>query len=253
MIHVPNPLLQFPAQRLVAELARRFPDGVFYQPTTERVVALTIDDLPNPNDPTDQGLQDILTAIATVNQGLPENCDRIRATFFLISGHFHPQSTVLPQIVAQGHEVGNHGVADVTHAQLSQYYFEQQLRNAHQQILAATQADCIRWYRPGRGLYNRNMRQVLERFALEADYMPKFALASMIPLDTYEWSDHPQFTLWYLRQFIFPGSILVLHGGNSRRVRNAAAVLPLLLAELVEQGYRVVTLSELWAEKYPEG
>lgn len=248
MVRISSPLIQLPSQQLVTELARRFPHGVFHKPTTERLIALTIDDLPNPNDPDDQGLQEILTAIATFNQDLPPNCDPVRATFFLISGHFNLDSMILPQIVAQGHEVGNHGIADITHAKLRQYDFEQQLRHAHRQLLTATQADQIRWYRPGRGLYNRRMRQVLQHFAAEVGYVPKFALASMIPLDTYEWVDHPDFTLQYLRQFIFPGSILVLHGGTARRVRNAAALLPLLLSELRDQGYRVVTLSELWAD-----
>lgn len=248
VIKLSSQLIQLPSQQLVAQLARRFPDGVFYKPTTERVIALTIDDLPNPNDPADQGVQDILNAIATFNQDLPPGRDLVRATFFLISGHLNLDSTVLPQIVAQGHEVSNHGIADITHAKLRQYDFEQQLRHAHRQLLTATQADRIRWYRPGRGFYNRRMRQVLQHFAAEVGYVPKFALASMIPLDTYEWADHPDFTLQYLRQFIFPGSILVLHGGTARRVRNAAALLPLLLDELMAQDYRVVTLSELWAE-----
>ncbi len=248
MVRIPSQLLQLPSQQLVAELARRFPDGVFYKPTTKRVVALTIDDLPNPNDPEDQGVKDILSAIATFNQSLPSHRDPVRATFFLISGHLDLSSTVLPQIVAEGHEIGNHGIADITHARLNKHDFEQQLRHAHRQILTATQADRIQWYRPGRGLYNRNMSQVLQHFAAEVGYVPKFALASMVPLDTYEWADHPNFTLQYVRQFTFPGSILVLHGGTTRRVRNAATILPLLLRELVDQDYRVVSLSELWAE-----
>ena len=247
MVRIPSQLIQLPSQQMVAELARRFPDGVFYKPTTKRVIALTIDDLPNPNDPEDQGVQEILNAIAVFNQSLPPHHDPVRATFFLISGHLNLNSTVLPQIVAQDHEIGNHGIADITHARLSKYDFEQQLRHAHRQLLTATQAEQISWYRPGRGRYNRSMRQVLQDFAAEVGYVPKFALASMIPLDTYEWADHPDFTLQYLRQFIFPGSILVLHGGTARRVRNAAIILPLLLRELVDQDYHIVSLSELWA------
>jgi peptidoglycan/xylan/chitin deacetylase (PgdA/CDA1 family) len=72
---------------------------------------------------------------------------------------------------------------------------------------------------------------------------------TMIPLDTRKGTNHPQFTTWYISQFIFPGAILVLHGGFPERDENTAIVLKNLLAKLHDRGYQVVTLSQLVAHK----
>lgn len=56
-----------PQQRLVAEVARIFPDAVFYKHTTQRVMSLTIDDGPTPDELDDRSMQVILDAIAEHN------------------------------------------------------------------------------------------------------------------------------------------------------------------------------------------
>lgn len=248
--------MQTTRQQLVIQIARLFPDGLFYKKTPEKVIALTIDDMPTPDEPDEASSQMILDAIATHNQSLENASDppedrlrqQARATFFIISSHLSDQSTLLGRMVAQGHEIANHGTADETTALLKPEVFETQFKAAHQHItqrLADPSGHPLRWYRPGRGLYNRAMLSTLQQMP---DYVPLFALASMLPVDTFKPTHDAAFTVWYASQHFFPGSILVLHGGSLERCQQTARALPLILAELHQQGYRVVTLSELWNE-----
>ncbi len=246
--------MQTSRQRLVIQIARLFPEGLFYKQTSEKVIALTIDDMPTPNEADDASSQMILDAIATHNQSLEKISEssqerqhrQARATFFIISSHLSDHSTIIDRMTAQGHEIANHGTADETTALLKPEVFTTQFKAAHQHItqrIADSSRHPLRWYRPGRGLYNKAMLRTLQ---LMPNYVPRFALASMLPVDTFRHTHDAAFTAWYARQHFFPGSILVLHGGSLERCQQTARALPLILAELHQRGYRVVTLSELW-------
>ncbi|NJL87096.1 MAG: polysaccharide deacetylase family protein [Leptolyngbyaceae cyanobacterium SM1_1_3] len=231
-----------PQYRLVQQVARVFPGAIFYKPTATRAVALTIDDVPTPNEPGDASTQEILAAIAAYNRHLGSLERPAQATFFIISSHLNDEGKILQQMLQQGHEIANHGAADDLAASLAPSLFHYHLHTAHQQI--ATFADTpLRWYRPGRGLYTPAMLQTLRQIE---GYEPRFALASMIPFDTFRFANDPQFTAWYVSQFVFPGAILVLHGGSAERAANTARVLKNLLPALSQQGYQAVTLSGLW-------
>lgn len=235
-----------PYHRLITQIARLFPDGLFYVPIQDRVVALTIDDVPTPQDPDDQSTRWILEAIATHNRTA---LHPVRATFFVISSHLNPGSFLFQDALLQGHEIANHGSTDTTAAYLTPQNFAHHFREAHERITELGQHP-IRWYRPGRGLYHPQMVEHLRR---TPGYISQFALASMIPLDTFRPTQDPAFTVWYLTQSIFPGAIFVLHGGSVERARHTSQVLPVLLNLLVEQGYEVVTLSELYERSVQPG
>ncbi|MFZ4676020.1 MAG: hypothetical protein ACOYM4_10060, partial [Nodosilinea sp.] len=108
----------------------------------------------------------------------------------------------------------------------------------------------IRWYRPGRGFYNQAM---VNQIRLTPGYESLVALASMIPFDTLQPLSSPNLNTWYLAQFIFPGAIFVMHGGSLERCSQTAQALPALLKLIDRQGYRVVTLSDLYDSLAPEG
>ncbi|MDJ0544472.1 MAG: polysaccharide deacetylase family protein [Microcystis sp. M53601_WE4] len=230
------------AKLIISIVARLLTGAIFYQPTGEKIIALTIDDLPTPNDPEGKSTDRILAAIAAHNR---EKASPVKATFFLITGHLQPNSTLIERLIAQGHEIANHGSQDLRTSQLAADAFASQFREAHD-ILSRLAGQAPRWYRPGQAFYNQSMRSFLGKFP---GYESRFALASMIPLDTRKATNHPQFTTWYISQFIFPGAILVLHGGSPERDENTAIVLKNLLAKLHDRGYQVVTLSQLVAHK----
>lgn len=221
-----------------------FNAAIFCHRTTERVVALTIDDVPTPNDLEGHYTQLILDTIARHNRQFKNETQLARATFFIIGNHLGNNKAIIAKILAQGHEIGNHGLEDKTHSQLTPEQFQKQLRQTHDHLTQGTKA-AIQWYRPGRGYYNKTMLYALENMA---SYIPKFALASMIPLDTFQLTSHPKFTARYISQLIFPGAILVLHGGNRQRAANTAAALKDILDNLQQKGYRAVTLTELYCK-----
>lgn len=228
-------------RRLVMQVARLFPDAVFYKETTQRRVALTFDDVPTPNEPNDESTGLILDAIAAHNRHLAPSELPVRATFFVITSHLN-SGDILRRMQAEGHEIANHGIADDTTALQHPEIFSLQMREAHRCLIQHVDQP-VRWYRPGRGLYNAKMLEILRRCP---GYEKNFALASMLPVDTLQPTSDARFTAWYASQFIFPGSILLLHGGSRARSENTAMALPIILNNLKQQGYQVVTLSQLW-------
>jgi peptidoglycan-N-acetylglucosamine deacetylase len=232
------------AQEVVSGVAQLFPDAIFYHQTTEKIVALTIDDAPCPLDQGDGGTKLILEAIAEHNQ-LYSSLEPAKATFFIISSHLDPNSQIISEIMTQGHEIANHGVVDETHALLTPQQFEQQLKEAHDRLLELTGKE-IRWYRPGRGFYNREMLKAIANLTAKENYDLKLVLASMIPLDTFELTNHPWLTTMYTKQMIFPGAILVFHANSLKVANNTAIALKAILKDLRARGYRIVTVSELF-------
>lgn len=228
--------------RLIVEIASAFPDAIFYKQTDEKVVALTIDDVPTPNDPDDASTQLILDTIAEFNAGISDPAEKVRATFFVISSHLADDSTILKRMTDAGHEIGNHGDVDGTAATMPAEAFDRALRESHDRLVGFTDQP-IRWFRPGRGLFTQSMVEALRTMP---GYEPRFALASMLPVDTFRPADDPRFTAWYVSQHIFPGSILLVHGGTPQQSRQTAEALKLILPELKRRGYRVTTFSDLW-------
>ena len=151
---------------------------------------------------------------------------------------------IIREIVNQGHEIGNHGKFDHRHARLSKIDFQSEFIEAHQ-ILSTQIKQPIRWFRPGQAFYNQSMIEILINMGHDLGYQNKFALASMIPFDTRNLILNPAFTLNNIKHFIFPGSILILHGGYQVEAENTVNVLKKLLPLLYEQSYQVVSLSKL--------
>ena len=229
-------------QFLLSIIARFFPAALFYKPTQNRSVALTIDDGPTPGNIGGKSTKLILEAITKHNQQLNDSQYHVSATFFIITEHLSDNSTIIDQIIDQGHEIANHGTRDRKTSTLSKQLFEKDFTEANEKLVHLSHQP-IRWYRPGRAFYNQIMLDILRQFS---SYEPRFALASMIPLDTFKLTNNPKFTAWYISQFVFPGAILVLHAGSLERDKNTAIALQLLLKKLHRWGYQVVTLSELW-------
>ena len=232
------------SQELVSNIARLFPDAIFYKSTTEKVVALTIDDAPCLQDEEDYGTKLVLKAIADHNREY-SHLEPARATFFIISSHLTPNSKIIPEIMDLGHEIGNHGAIDETHALLTPQQFAQQLKTAHELLLELTDSQDIRWYRPGRGFYNQNMLKAIAELTAEDSYDLQLVLASMIPFDTFELTNNPWLTAMYTKQMVFPGAILVFHAHSLKVASNTAIALKDILRDLRQRGYRIVTVSEL--------
>jgi len=204
---------------LMARLRSRSPEVIYSVNTDRQVVALTIDDGPDE------------TYSPQILELLQEY--QAHATFFLITDRVPGNEEILQRMVAEGHEIGNHLTADEPSIQLPSQDFEQALVQSDQIL---SQYGEIVWMRPGSGWFNEQMLQIVKKH----DY--QLALGSIYPYD-------PQIGLaWYSAKYVLwktkPGAVIVLHDYQKRGQRTIEA-LKLILPELAERGYRVVTLTDL--------
>jgi peptidoglycan-N-acetylglucosamine deacetylase len=204
---------------LVPRIARRSPGCLYVVPTSERVVALTLDDGPDPVHTPE--ILEVLRA------------HEARATFFLISGHVVGRESLVADVVAGGHELGNHLTRDERSASLSPAAFERAAAAAGA-VLARFAP--VRWIRPGGGFYDRTMLETIGRLGYDC------ALGSVYPYDAHVAS--VRFASAYVLANARPGSVIVLHEGGARG-RRTVATLRRVLPALRARGYRVVTLTEL--------
>ncbi|HEY0605017.1 MAG TPA: polysaccharide deacetylase family protein [Herpetosiphonaceae bacterium] len=200
-------------------LSKRTPDVLFYANVPARIVALTIDDGPHPV---------VTPAILAVLARY-----RIAATFFLIGERVRGNEAIVRQIVAAGHEIGNHLMTDAPSICLSAEQFEEQLLQTHRML---SQFAAVRWFRPGSGWYTRRLIQQLKQHGYTC------VIGSVYPYDAHiPWVP---FLVRWIELKIFPGAVIVLHDGTAERLKTVD-VLHHVLPKLQVQGYQFVTLSAL--------
>ncbi|MCC5645239.1 polysaccharide deacetylase family protein [Nostoc sp. CHAB 5824] len=214
-------LFLFQPRWLLSIIASIFPGVIYFAKTTQKIIALTIDDTPDPN--TTPKLLEVLRHY------------QARATFFIISNKVRTNESIVLQIIEQGHELGNHLTKDEPSIKLSSEEFEANLIEAHHIL---TQFSVPHWLRPASGWYNHTMVKIAQKYGYTV------ALGSIFPLDTHIHS--PWFASNHILLNTRPGSIVILHDDGERGER-AALTLERVLPELARRGYRVVTLSELFS------
>jgi peptidoglycan/xylan/chitin deacetylase (PgdA/CDA1 family) len=208
-----------PPAWLLKVLPLLFPGCLYRVETTAPLVALTIDDGPDP------ATTPLLLAELERHQA--------HATFFLISGRVVGRESLVRDLVRAGHEVGNHLTHDTPSIGLRPVAFEAALLSAHR---ALAPFGSVTWARPSSGWYSGAMIAIMRR------HQYRCALGSVYPFDATFAS------VGFARGFILrntgPGAVIILHDGG-RRGQRAAQVLRAILPELQRRGLRVVTLSEL--------
>ena len=218
-------LLWLQPEWLLTRLRRRSPEVLYSVETEEPVVALTIDDGPDANS--SPMILDILEEY------------QARATFFLITERIPGNEIVVQRMIAEGHELGNHLTEDEPSINLSPKEFELELLEADE---ALSQFMDVQWMRPGSGWYNEDMLNTMKKHGYQS------ALGSVYPYDPqlgFAWFS-ANYVLWKVK----PGAVIVLHDYDTRGQRTAKA-LEIILPELEQRGYHVVTLSELTAVQSP--
>ena len=208
---------------LVPRIAARSPRCLYAVSTSERIVALTIDD--GPDAAHTRQILDLLRA------------HDAHATFFVISSRVAGNEALVRATVAEGHELGNHLTRDEASMRLPPEAFAAAMRHAGD-VLGAYAT--VRWLRPGSAFYDGEMLDTIER----AGY--RCALGSVYPYDPHVPS--ARFAAAYVLSNVRPGAVIVLHEGGDRG-RRTVETLRRVLPALRARGYRVVTLSELVAPR----
>lgn len=217
-------LIYKPPPSVIRYFQRRWPDILFHHPTTEKIVALTIDDTPSPHT---QEIFDLL------------NMNDATATFFVIGGQIHSHEETLVELVRGRNELGNHAMRDEPSRALSEAMLEQQIRDVHAMLhdiyhVAGQKEGPENWlFRPGSGFFSSRMRRLVSRLGYQ------LVLGDVFPHD-------PQVPFAWLNarhilSMVRPGCIIICHDGREWTV----PMLRMVLAELRHRGYHIVTVSEL--------
>ena len=207
-----------PPDWLLKRVSTQYPEVVFRVDTDERAIALTIDDAPHPD----------------VTPGLLRElrANGVKATFFIIGSYASAHPELVDSIRAGGHELANHLFTDRMSAGLSNEEFLDELLRTDALIQPTGPP---KWCRPGSAVITPRIIRLME----ENDYTP--VVGTAYPVDLYTGVD---LTVAQFLENVRPGAILVVHDGGPDRKDNVQ-VLSELLPRLKEEGYRLMTLTEL--------
>jgi len=193
-------------------------------PKTEKVIALTFDDGPNP-----PYTGQILKILKDHNA---------KATFFLVGEELSDHRSLAREILAQGHAVGNHSWSHPSRP----HNPASEVSKTDKLIKSVLGIDPV-LFRPPYGITTNGMSK-----AARANGAAVFLWS----IDTVDWS-RPGIKKIASRVIrgAAPGRIALMHDGGGNRSQTVSA-LPHILETLKKQGYRFVTIPELLELRAPE-
>ena len=213
--------LTCPPLRSVARLVSAWGAGVLTSVRTEEgVVALTIDDGPDPS--TTPALLDVLARRGAT------------ATFFLIGERAEAHPDLVRAVRAAGHEVGNHLWSDRPSWRLSPETFRDELR-ATEHVLGPEPLDL---FRPGSGTFTPRMLRDAGRLGYRCVLGSPWLLAT-------EYRGDPRRLGQRLGRRAHPGAVVVVHEGTPAR-SPVAEVVDALVTVLGTRGLRTATVGDLF-------
>ncbi|NLG10531.1 MAG: polysaccharide deacetylase family protein [Coriobacteriaceae bacterium] len=194
----------------------------YYNPQpTEKVMALTFDDGPGPST---QQILDNLDAVGA------------KATFFCLGTNADAVPEMVNEMVVRGHQVASHSYWHNNLTSISEAEVLSEWQKSEEAILTAS------------GVKTTVGRAPYGRFGLREWQASKDALSLLVGwnIDSHDWnaSDAQEIADEMLNE-ASPGKIALLHDGGANRSKTAES-LQIFLPKLVEQGYRFVTIDELY-------
>lgn len=187
--------------------------------TDEKVIAITFDDGPHP-----ENTPRLLDMLKERN---------IKATFYVVGNMVKYNPQILRRMIEEGHEIGNHTVTHGNLARMSNTGLRQELKGAHEQILEATGVAPRTMRPPGGAITSAQKKLMLREFGYPT------VLWSVDPED---WK-RPGAAVVTRRLLsgASPGGILLVHDLHKPTVD----AMPSTLDQLLAKGYRFVTMTEL--------
>ncbi|MCH2243977.1 MAG: chitin deacetylase family protein [Crocosphaera sp.] len=223
----------YQARWLLKIIVKVAPGVYYFSETTDKIVAVTIDD--GPNTITTPKILETLSKNDT------------KATFFIISERLDKNEEIVENIINNGHEIGNHLVKDEKSIFLSKEEFEDKFLTADKSLnqFLLYESSKVTWFRPGGGWYNTQMLETVKK------YNYRTANGSIFPYDTNIPSS--EFASYHILANLRPGAIIVLHdssrdGKSGDWGERTNITLKKILPEIKKRGYRTVTLSEMFTE-----
>ncbi|CAI6338285.1 unnamed protein product [Periconia digitata] len=216
-------LVYKPPTFLINIFVHHFPSVIWHVNTSEKIVALTIDDAPSTHT------RDILNI-------LKEN--DAHATFFVLGDQVPGREDILKEAVQQGHELGNHAMHDEPSVKLPESELIMQMDQVDGMINTAyntsgTDARPPRFFRPGSGFFSKRMRARMDMLQY------RIVLGDIYPHD-------PQIPYWrvnaaHILSMLKPGGIIICHDRRSWTLPMLRKVIP----EIKRRGYQITTVTDL--------
>ena len=194
-------------------------DVTWYTRTSNRLVALSFDDGPNPA--TTPPLLDVLSR------------HHAQATFFIIGSRVAGNEQLVDKIVSSGNEIANHAMFDSPSVLLSSRDFELDLLQTHAILSKYAK---VSLFRPASGWFSPRMLHIL------AAHSYRCVMGTVATRDAD--NKNPRRQARRMLERTKPGSIIVLHEGTPRR-RGVIVLTDILLSDLSARGYEIVTVSDL--------
>ncbi|AFZ03827.1 polysaccharide deacetylase family protein [Calothrix sp. PCC 6303] len=189
--------------------------------TNDSVVALTYDDGPNPE-----------YTVKLIN--LLDNLG-VKATFFAIGKEIQAHPQVIKQLVASGHEVGNHSYSHQKMIWKTPKFLLKEI-NKTDELLRELGVKNEILFRAPFGFKRLTLPYILKQ------QKKKNILWSLDPKD-YQESD-PEIIANRILENIKPGTIILLHDGGGDRTATINATR-IVINRLQAEGYRFLTVSQL--------
>ncbi len=190
-----------------------------------RCIALTFDDGPGP-----------------YTQTLLEHLDHYhaKATFFVVGRNVAPYSAALQQAVQRKHQVGNHTWNHPLLPKRDEAVIRQEIESTNSAVAAATGVTPT-MVRPPYGGINDKVRAQLQQLTMPA---------IMWSIDTRDWADHDAAIVCSRAVAnAAPGAIILMHDIH----KTSVDAVPCILDALQKQGYRFVTVKNLFGHPLSAG
>ena len=158
-----------------------------------------------------------------------------RTTFFLVGFWAEKYPELVAEIVARGHEIGNHSATHPHMSQLSAAQIREELRKTSDLVKSIT-GQPTTLFRPPYGEYN----DLVVRVSREEGYE-----CVQWNVDSLDWKNlGTQNMITQCTKSVNPGDIVLFHN-DSKYILEA---LPTILEYYTQAGYRIIPISELLLE-----
>jgi peptidoglycan-N-acetylglucosamine deacetylase len=161
----------------------------------------------------------------------------VKATFFVVGEHAAFYKNTMKRIVDQGHEVGNHSWSHVDLTKLDENRLQEEI-NKTDEVIQGYTGKPVPAFRPPYGAVSK----------MVVDYAEKHHKIICWSVDTRDWEGIPSDQIvQHVKRDLRNGGIILQHsaGGKHGNLSNTVKALPALIQYLKENGYELVTVSEL--------
>ena len=221
-------VLLFSFWRIVKNPRFQFFGDIYYRvQTTEKIVALTFDDGPNPNN------TDLILDVLSKN--------RVSATFFMIGLNIEKYPEIAKRVFSRGHQLANHSYSHQRMIFQSREFCEDEIGKTDR-LIRGTGYNGEIVFRPPYGKKFLSLPFTLARLH------KKSVTWDSESDDTA--SQEPSILVEKALSHVGPGSILLFHDGGKLKPGTIDAIEKIIV-NLQAQGYQFLRVNELLARSKP--